>query len=240
MTKFVALYRLFLRTQLTTARLLLVAGFTMFCVTISLAVSSSVEPFELQEAMIEGLGSHLGLGMGVPILALVFSTSTLSELVEDETLVYFWHRPASRWYIAVSAWAASVTATVPAVAAPLFVGGLIGSKGSVSTAAAIAVSSGLASAAYCALFVLLGVLLRRSLIWGLLYVFIWEATLTRLFPGLDQSSVRYYAEAVAGHIDDYAPFVNARSLPTMVLSLVFITVSAVGLTTWRLNTMDVA
>ncbi|MBE0611264.1 MAG: hypothetical protein IH609_17920, partial [Dehalococcoidia bacterium] len=54
----------------------------------------------------------------------------------------------------------------------------------------------------CALFMWLSVLTSRALIVGLLYVFIWEGVITRLFAGVRFLSVRQYTLGIADTVVD--------------------------------------
>ena len=167
------MYRLLLNQQLTKGRLLL-AGI-MSALSILLAVLIARESGDQTRVVdtVEFL-SVFGLGLMVPILSLVLASSTLGQLVEDETLVYLWIRPNPRWMLALAAWLASATVAVPMTVVPLTVAAAVGSGGDSAAIGAVAASIALASIGYTAVFTLVGLLLRRALIWGLLYVFIWE------------------------------------------------------------------
>ncbi|MDH5520248.1 MAG: hypothetical protein OEZ14_06925, partial [Acidimicrobiia bacterium] len=103
-----ALYRALLDQQLTRSRLLLILGFTVLALVLALSIGSQVDPDSRTEAIVAFLSVY-GLGFMVPILSLLFASTTLGQLVEDETLVYLWLRPNPRWQLALAAWAASAT-----------------------------------------------------------------------------------------------------------------------------------
>lgn len=238
MTKFAALYTMFVRHQLTKGRMALIGGTTVIWLSMAIALRTG-DDAELIDSAVFGIGDGLGFGLGVPIITLVLASASLGDLVEDETLVYVWHRPAPRWITAIAAWLASASVTVPVTALVLGFSGLLIAR-SFSTGVALFFAAALGSMAYCALFTLAGVLLRRSLIWGLLYVFVWEALLTRIFPGLNNLSIRAYSTSIAGQIADADPFYVEFGLTRSVVSLGVGTLVALGLTTYRLNNMDVA
>lgn len=239
MNKISALFRLFVRHQLTTGRLALMGGFGIVWLSIAVAIRTGPSEFERVSEALGSIGDDLGLGLGVPIIALVLASATLGDLVEDETLVYLWHRPTPRWMIALAAWAASVAVTIPTVALPLGISGAIAS-GSFKVGLALTLASSLACVAYCGLFCLAGVLVRRSLIWGLLYVFVWETMLTRIFSGLAHASIRSYAVALSERVADHNALVAEHGLATSTGFLLGSGALMLLLTSWRLNTMDVA
>ena len=61
---------------------------------------------------------NFGLTVFVPLVAVVFATAALGNLVEEKTLVYFWLRPIGRWQIALAAFVA--TMIVPVIAVKVF------------------------------------------------------------------------------------------------------------------------
>ncbi len=239
MSKFQGLFRLFIRHQITTGRLVLVGGFSLLLIAASLAVNRSSDELDRSTTTMDFL-SGMGLGLAVPIIALVLASSTLGDLVEDETLVYLWHRPSPRWMIAMSAWLSSTAATLPATVIPIGLSGLLASGGSLRIAGAVSAASALAAFAYCGLFTFAGVVVRKSLVWGLLYVFIWETLLTNLFGGLGRLSVRSYASDLANRLAEVGSLDGLHSIPTSIIASLVFGLGCVGLTTWRLTKMDVA
>ncbi len=239
MTALLALYRLLLRQQVTVGRLALVGGFGILVLAIALGINRQVS--DQQQAIADGVSlvTALGIGLMVPIVSLVLSSSTLGELIEDETIVYLWHRPLARWKLAVAAWLASASVAIPLTTLPLALAGFIASRDA-STAAAIALATGLASLAYGALFVLLGLLFRRALIWGLIYLFIWELFVANVGGGSAQLSIRTYPLSVLARLTNVDIRLADHSLPTGVIVPIVVALIAVGLTAWRLDKIDVA
>ncbi len=238
MKKFQILFRLFFRHQLTSGRMFLIGGFSVLLIVITLATASSSEGPDRVSVTLDVL-SVLGLGLSVPIVALVLASSTLGDLVEDETLVYLWHRPSPRWQIAWSAWTAAVAITLPATSIPLGLAGWLGA-GSLKVGLAIALASGVASIAYCGLFSFAGVIVKKSVLWGLLYIFIWEGLLSGLFPGLSRLSIHSYATDLAIRVSEAQPVNGLHSVTASILACSLFAIGFVVLTTWRLNRMDVA
>jgi ABC-2 type transport system permease protein len=118
----------------------------------------------------------------LPLAALFYATSLIADEVEGKTLTYLLTRPLPRPAILAGKFAAYVTTTLaltlPVVVVTFFL--LATSRGFAGIGAAVpelfrdlAVVA-LALVAYGALFTLLGVLLRRPVIPGLLFLFVWE------------------------------------------------------------------
>ena len=232
-----ALYRLLLHQQLTKGRVLLAVIMGGFALLLGVLVARADGP-ERGREMVEVI-SVLGLGLTVPILSLVLASSSLGQLVDDETLVYLWLRPNPRWYLALTAWLASATVAVPMTVIPLTVAAAIGS-GDATVTSAVAAAVALASVAYTAVFTLVGLMLRRSLIWGLVYVFVWEFFVARVGQGAARLSINTYPSSVLSKLTDVSLPLAERSLAFGVATPIVVSLAAVALTAWRLSRANVA
>jgi ABC-2 type transport system permease protein len=239
MSPLLGLYRLQLRQQFGLGRLVVGGGMGVLAVGFGFLIAGNVSEFERTEATI-GFLSVFGLGLMVPILCLVLASSTLGNLVEDETLVYLWIRPIPRWMLAVTAWAAAATVAVPASAIPLTLAAIIGSGGDGTAIGATVASMTLAAVAYTGIFTLVGLVLRRALIWGLVYVFIWELFVARVGQGAARLSINTYPASVLAKLTDLELPLAERSLTNGVMVPILVTVAAIALTSWRLDRGNVA
>jgi ABC-2 type transport system permease protein len=137
----------------------------------------------------------------LPLVMLLLGVAAFGNEVSDRTLVYLTTKPLARWRI-----------VAPKLAATLLVGGLpVAISGAVAIAlieqgdirGALATGGGLlaGAAAYAALFTWAGLALRHALVAGLIYVFVWEATLAAYLDGIRFVSVRRFALAVVNGLD---------------------------------------
>jgi ABC-2 type transport system permease protein len=118
----------------------------------------------------------------LPLAALFYATSLIADEVEGKTLTYLLTRPLRRPSILAGKFAAylttTLTLTLPALVITFFL--LVTARGFAGIGAAVpelfrdAGVMALSLLAYGALFTLLGVLLRRPVIPGLLFLFVWE------------------------------------------------------------------
>ena len=125
----------------------------------------------------------------VPLAALFYATALIADEVEGKTLTYLLTRPVPRASILAGKFAAYIATTLslalPATVVTFFV--LASAPGSEGVAAHVGdlfrdlAVIALALLSYGALFTLLGVVLRRPVIPGLLFLFVWE--LTANLPG---------------------------------------------------------
>jgi ABC-2 type transport system permease protein len=236
-TAVLATYRMLLRQQLTTGRFALVAGFSALAIAVAFAIGRVDAATRIDDSV--GFISGYGLALMVPIVSLVLGSSTFGELVDDETLVYLWHRPVARWKLALAATLSASSVAIPLTAVPLTTAALI-SSGDNTTAWATALAATCAAFAYSALFVFVGLLLRRALIWGLVYLFIWELFIASVGGGSAQLSIRTYPTSILARLTDVDIRLADSTVTTGVAVSVIIGLVAVGMTSVRLDRMDVA
>ncbi len=238
MNALVPLYRLFLRHQVTAGRLVLIGVMSAVSLLIGFVTGANVETFERVEVAVR-ISSVFGLGLMVPIVSLVLASSSLGDLVADETLIYLWQRPSPRWAIAAGAWLSSLTVAVPATVIPLTISALLTSA-DIGTALAVGVANGLAAIAYTGLFVLLGLVVRRSLVTGLAYLFIWELFVARVGAGAAKLSINTYPASVLARLTDLELPLAERSLAVGIIVPLIVPIVAVLFAQWRLDRMDIA
>jgi ABC-2 type transport system permease protein len=234
----ISLYRILLRTSVTRGRLLafLAGGALIDLIGYALRVSD----YANHETDVYILVDGAALALYVPVVALVFSTSSLGDLAQDGTLVYVWLRPVARWRVVLVALAATLTVVLPLTLVP--VGLAVVLAGASSQALwAVTASIGLAACAYTAVFTAFGLRVRHALIFGLGYVLIWEAGIASIGKGPASLSIRHYAESLLAHIGNQTvPQAIEADLWPSVIVLVAVTVAGAALTTILLTRQDVA
>jgi ABC-2 type transport system permease protein len=218
------IYSLTLRQLLARRRTLLMLAFALLPVALAVISRFTVDGFDRQEWTVDVL-NELVVASLLPLIALVFGTAAHGADVEDGTAFYILAKPIPRMEILVSRLLAALTATAALVALSALACGLIGLWGEphegIVAGFVVGVLAG--SLAYACLFVLLSVLTTRALIVGLLYVFLWEAIISRIFEGLRVLSVRQYTLGVADGITSVSDFIFEADLsfvPAVILTLV--------------------
>ena len=154
------------------------------------------------------------LGVLLPLSAVVFGTAAFGGEIDDGTIVYLLVKPLRRWRVVLSKYVVAVIATagmmVVATIPPwLFLGtGAVAPKVVIAFAAAIA----LGAALYSALFVTMGMMSRRALVFGLLYIVVLEMTLSRQVAGVRSLAIREFAMTVVGKLAAGEPGVVAGTV----------------------------
>jgi len=127
----------------------------------------------------------------LPVVALVIGAGAIGDERRDATLSFLLLRPIRRATIVGAKFVAAWLATTLIVAAA---GGLASAVVSLrtdswQTLGPTVVALALSSAAYTAVFLVLGHLTSRAVLVGLVYVFIWESGFTYAAPGLANVSL---------------------------------------------------
>lgn len=139
----------------------------------------------------------------LPLVALFYATSLIADEVEGRTLTFLLTRPITRASLLAGKYAAylatALTLTLPAVvlSGVLLIapegGGALG--GALPALLRDMAAVALTLAAYGSLFTLLGVVLRRPVIPGLVFLFLWEA-LANLPGYLPRFTLSVYARGL--------------------------------------------
>jgi ABC-2 type transport system permease protein len=140
----------------------------------------------------------------IPMLGVFYGTSLIADEVDDKTLTYLFTRPVQRGAVLVGKYLAYLVCTVlvvlPSIMVVYFlivpVAEIAGSFRLLLTDLGI---MALGLAAYGALFALVGTVLKRPLVVGLVFAFGWEQ-LAMLMPGyLRRFTLAYYLQGLVPH-----------------------------------------
>jgi ABC-2 type transport system permease protein len=231
------LYRLMLRMQLTRARIAALGALGLIAVVVGATVghAPTVDHLEAGARFVNGFG----LALLVPVASLVFASSALGDPNEDGTLVYLWLRPLARWKIVAAAALSSLTATWPVVAIPLAVAAALSGGGAalvLGTLAAVTVSM----LGYIGLFVALGLRVKRALVWGLLYIFIWEGFVATANSTAARLAVRSYGRSTLTSISGVHLGTTEIAAPWRWVTPAIVALAALVYATRRLRRQDIA
>jgi hypothetical protein len=191
--------------------LALVVGGPIFLAIVSRIVQASgVAPLRVNGVRVGGAGIFgmmmwvLFVRFIVPVLGVFYGTALIADEVEDKTLTYLFTRPIQRGAVLIGKYLAYLVCTalvvLPSVMIVYFllvpfdeIGGsfvpLVKDLGILAMGLAV----------YGAVFALIGAVLKRPLLVGLVFAFGWEQ-LALLVPGyLRRFTVAYYLQALVPH-----------------------------------------
>jgi ABC-type transport system involved in multi-copper enzyme maturation permease subunit len=174
----------------------------------------------------------------VPVLGVFYGTALIADEVEDKTITYLFTRPLRRAAVLLGKYVAYLVCTtcvvLPSIVIMYF---LVVPLSAVSgTFAAFAKDLGIVAlglAAYGALFAMVGAILKRPLVVGLVYAFAWEQA-AMLMPGyLRRFTLAYYLQALVPHAmpsDGVVALLQAVFTETPAPATCLVALGAVSLT----------
>ncbi len=228
-------YHVVLRELATRGRIIALSLLALIATLAGFAVGTSDDA-----TLDDGVRLIAGLGMAgvVPVVALVFGGASIGDLRDDKTLVYLWLRPMDRSPIATGAALAALTVATPITMIPLVAAALLtGVGGGIVGATVLATAVGLV--AYVSLFTMLGVWLKRYIVWGLAYILIWEGFIAQAGSGVARFAIRKYTRSILVEVTgvdlDLADFSLAVGIGVPLIAAV----AALAIATWRLAKQDI-
>jgi ABC-type transport system involved in multi-copper enzyme maturation permease subunit len=175
----------------------------------------------------------------VPVLATFYGTALIADEVDDKTLTYLFTRPIPRGAVLLGKYLAYLACTVFVVLPSVVLVWLLivpirGSLG--ANFPDLVVDLGLLAlglAVYGAVFALVGAVLKRPLLFGLMFVFGWELLVLAIPGYLKRLTVAYYLEGLVPHAlpsDSALRLVQTlfQDRPTVTASLAAMAAIAVG------------
>lgn len=228
------LYRTLLRGVSSRARIggFLAIGVVEIAVAMVIANQLLDDPTKMAAELVD----KFGLTLVIPLAGLVFGTACLGDPIEDGTYVYLWLRPLQRWRVTVAAYLATLSLVIPLAVVPTVISGAIIDSSVIGGALA---ASMIAAVAYSAVFVLMGQVTQRSLIWGVAYLLILEQFIARGGKGLGFISVHSHAVSVLAKSVDRRIALDYFSLPVAVVVPVLFTVGWIVLSSTHQRRMSV-
>jgi hypothetical protein len=196
-----------------------------------------------------GVVARLGLfGLILPLTCLVIGDAVMGADIRAGTFPLTWLSPVSLRSIAIGrwfgGWLVALVTLVPALVLATVVGDFP------ETAGAMALAGAAGSAAYVALFVMLGTWVRRSAVWALAIVFLGERLLGGVLSGIAQLSPMWEAQQVyvGMDLDFWSPWCDSSDADVgclvregtpngwgAVVRLAIIVVVTLAVATWRLR-----
>lgn len=176
------------------------AGIVLFFGSIGIDSDRVVSRFEI-------VTTTLLMIVALPITALVLSSAAFGEERKSHTMPFLVLKPTPRWIIALAVTLAAVVATIVTggvgVLITWLVGAVFSGQGDIGlgTAAALLV----AAMGYAAFFVPLGLMVSRSTIAGLAYIFIWESIIGAFVTGVAASSMYRTALSASAALTTMTP-----------------------------------
>lgn len=177
-----------------------------------------------------------------PLVALVLAVTAIGDERESGTIVYLATARVSRLRViaekTVAAAACAAILLIPALLAIVVLGDHLG-VGTESILRGVA-GTLLVSTAYAAVFVAVGLLLKRALVAGIIYILVWEGAIATVAPSAERFSMTAWGRSIS---DGGLYTLSADLRPTLdpttgAIGLLAVIVLAVLLGAWRFGRMD--
>jgi ABC-2 type transport system permease protein len=180
------------------------------------------------------------LGTLVPLIALIIGTGVIGPEIDDGSIVYLLSKPVSRLSIVLTKFAVAVACVALFAALPTYVAGLVMAGNADGLATAYGLGTLIGGAAYCAVFLLLGVVSRHAVVLGLIYALLWETLIGGYVPGARTLSVQQWAVSVTSALASSGAVAANVRLAVAVTLLLVVTIGAALFAGQRLRSLALA
>lgn len=152
----------------------------------------------------------------LPLAAVVFGTAAFGGEIDDGTIVYLLVKDLSRWQVVLSKYVVAVVSTFTMIFVAILLPWLALGAPPDSAPLVQAFTAGIAlgAALYSAIFVTLGMVSKRALVLGLLYMVVLEISLSPNVQGLKSFSVREFVMTIVGKLAAAVPGVKPGTVTT--------------------------
>jgi ABC-2 type transport system permease protein len=178
----------------------------------------------------------LGLGVILPLTALIVGSSVLGLEIEDGTITHLLTKPLPRSEIILSKLAVAWSVTTAATAVPLAAAALIAGSGSLAVGLVLGTAVG--ALAYSAAFLALSLLTRRPVAVGLVYLVLWEGILAKFVAGARVFSIQQHTTALADAIAGSELITANLPVLTAILMAAAVPVAGTVIATSRLRSFS--
>ncbi|WP_210408175.1 ABC transporter permease [Allokutzneria sp. NRRL B-24872] len=227
--------RITLRALLGRRRALLLLPIPVLLIGLTAFAGSTNVPVERWAPM---LLNGMGLGVLLPLTALIVGSSALGLEIEDGTITHILTKPLPRWEIILSKLVVAWLVTTVAAGVPLGAAGVIAD--STQLGWGLFAGAAVGALAYSALFLALSVVSRRPVIIGMSYILIWENLLGTYVEGTKVLSVRQFSSTITDTLTGSLILKSSLSVTTAVVMAGVFVILATALATRRLRSFSLA
>lgn len=226
--------RLTFRGLLGRRRALLLCALPALLILMSAAVRAMVGADD------EVAGNVLGgfaFATMVPLIGVIAGTGATGPETDDGSIVYLLAKPVKRPVIVLTKLAVAMGVAVCFSAVPTVLAGFLLNGNGQNIALAYGAAAAVASVAYSAIFVLLGIVTRHAVVIGLVYALVWESLIGHLVPGARALSVQQWALAPARTVAAEGWITSDVTLPAALVMLIGVTAAATWYAGHRLRSL---
>ncbi len=227
---------------------LVLASPIMLAITARIVDASGIAPLRVNGVRVGGAAIFgmmiwvLFLRFIVPVLGVFYGTALIADEVEDKTITYLFTRPIRRAAVVIGKYLSYLVCTtlvvLPSVVIVYFL--VVPFSELPGTFQSFVIDLGILAlglAAYGALFALVGAVMKRPLVAGLVFAFGWEQVALAMPGYLRRFTLAYYLQGLVPHAMPsdgvvsllQAVFTDRPAALTCMICLVFATIVALVL-----------
>ncbi|MBA3743653.1 ABC transporter permease [Sporichthya sp.] len=179
-----------------------------------------------------GVAGGLGVAVFVPLMGVIAGTGAIAPEIDDGSIVYLLAKPLSRHTMATTKALVAMVTIVVFSGLPAGLAAFLMSGADNDLALGLLVGGCAAGIAYGAVFLLLGVVTRSAVLFGLLYALIWEAVVGSFVPGAKTLSISQWAASITEAIigKDTAESLNMESAVDLGVGITLLVIVTIGAT----------
>lgn len=177
------------------------------------------------------------LGVVLPLVTLIVGTGVLGAEIDDGTVIYLLAKPVPRSVITLTKLIVAIGLSALFAAVPTLIAGLVLTGFAGGLAVGMGAGALAASAAYCAIFVVLSVSLRHAVAVGLIYILVWESLIATAVDGAAVLSVQAWALTIGDAIATGPQLPSHLGVAVAVVLVTAVLSAGFAVTTRRLGSM---
>ncbi|MQS07005.1 ABC transporter permease [Streptomyces alkaliphilus] len=173
----------------------------------------------------------------VPLIGVIAGTGAIAPEIDDGSIAHLLATPVRRSTIILTKLVVAVGVTLLFTVPSILIAGVLLNENNRQVAVAFATAAAVASVAYGAIFLMLGVISRNAVVIGLIYALVWEALFGQLVPGAQTLSVQQWSLSIAQRIAEGGTVTSEVSLGVGVTLLCVTTAGATWYAMRRLRSL---
>lgn len=199
----------------------------------------------LRGTMSNGIFQGMFSSLLIPISVLVLASAAFGDEIDDKTLYILALKPVSRFRIVLEKFLAVLVIAVPIIWIAIALSWAVLSWGNYEPmrdmvwpmlAGALVGIVGFGS-----IFLAVSLFMRRTLLFGMFYVTIWEGALAGFLPGIRNFSISHYSRSMFVNLlgDENFSVGNAIETNRIIIIVICIVIASLALGTWKLRSMAI-
>lgn len=184
------------RSLLGRARILVLLALSAALIGMAVLVRvAGTGPLDPTEGPLD-LVRTFGIGVVVPVAALIGTTTLLTSEIDDGSIIYLLSKPVPRWAIVASKMLVILASSLAFAVLPMGLAALImvGTDGGLWWGALL--GGAVSAAAYTGAFAILALIVKHSITGCLLYWLVWEALITTTLEPAEYLSARAFGGSI--------------------------------------------